>query len=331
MGKAKRLITSALVISGATALSPMDVGATELEPNLFDEDLQAMIEQEMLEKALRSYTNPLHRIEAEMNQDHDQETTYIVQEGDTLSEIAQKFGVEIKEIVHQNEIQNVNRIAVNQELKIRVVQKNYVIKFGDNAQQIADEHGITVEELVSTNGTLKYTSAQLYPGTEIQVPTPTPDFPEEQLEDNQPEKANTILLASRSDVSASTQTISGFQWPVTGTVTSRFGMRWGRQHNGIDIANSLKKEAVIAAAKAGVVKEAGFHSGGYGNLVILDHGQGVETYYAHMSKISVKANQEIKQGEQIGYMGQTGRTTGYHLHFEIRINDKPVNPSSYLE
>lgn len=326
MGKAKRIITTALVVSGATALSTVDVGATEVDPNLFmDEDL-SMIETEIIEKALLNYTNPLKRIEAEMNQDREETFIYSVQEGDTLSEIAQQHGVSTQELVQQNNIQNRNRLAVGQELEIRVAQKKYVIKFGDQAQDIAKEHGISLEELWASNGIFQYSSGYLYPGLEIQVPTLAPPPPEPLPEHNR--KLNTITVASRSESSIQS---GSFIWPVTGTITSRFGMRWGREHNGIDISNSQKKEAQIVAAKSGIVKEAGFHQGGYGNLVILDHGGGLETYYAHMSKISVTEGEEVRQGALVGYMGQTGRATGYHLHFEIRKNDQPINPLKYLK
>lgn len=328
MGKARSLITSALVVSGATALSTVDVGATELDSTLFwDTDL-SMMEMEMIEKALSNYTNPLNRIAAEMSQDPAETFTYTVKEGDTLSEIAQRFQIPLQEIVQQNDIKNEHRLGINQELEIRIAKKTYVIKLGDNAEQIAQEHEITVEELLASNAVIQYSAGYFYPGLEIQIPTMAPELPKEEPLEYHRQKANTVVVASRSE---GTIQPGGFIWPVSGTLTSRYGMRWGKQHNGIDIANQLNKEAKISAAKSGVVKDTGFHQGGYGNLVILDHGGGMETYYAHLSKISVEEGQEVKQGETIGYMGKTGRTTGYHLHFEIRKNDKPVNPLKYLD
>lgn len=116
--------------------------------------------------------------------------------------------------------------------------------------------------------------------------------------------------------------------PYYGTITSRYGSRWGRNHNGIDYGGSVGDP--IKAADGGTVTFAGWNSGGYGNLVIVNHGNGKETYYAHMSSVSVKVGQKVAQGTVVGKLGNTGRSTGPHLHFEIRINGKPVNPSGYV-
>jgi murein DD-endopeptidase MepM/ murein hydrolase activator NlpD len=86
----------------------------------------------------------------------------------------------------------------------------------------------------------------------------------------------------------------------------------------------------IHAAKEGVVVEAGSGRSGYGYLVVLDHGEGLQTYYAHMRKILVSPGQYVERGEVLGYMGRTGDSTGYHLHFEVRQDDVPINPLRYL-
>ena len=116
--------------------------------------------------------------------------------------------------------------------------------------------------------------------------------------------------------------------PYYGSITSRYGSRWGRNHNGIDYGGSVGDP--VKAADGGTVKFAGWNSGGYGNLVIINHGNGKETYYAHLSAVGVKAGQKVAQGAVIGKLGNTGRSTGPHLHFEIRINGRPVNPSGYV-
>jgi murein DD-endopeptidase MepM/ murein hydrolase activator NlpD len=119
---------------------------------------------------------------------------------------------------------------------------------------------------------------------------------------------------------------SGFVWPVQGVLTSGFGPRWGRMHEGIDIA--APAGTPIAAAAAGTVIYAGW-LGGYGNLTIIDHGGGVATAYGHQSAIYVTAG-GVSQGQVIGAVGTTGHSTGNHLHFEIRINSSPVDPLGYL-
>jgi murein DD-endopeptidase MepM/ murein hydrolase activator NlpD len=116
-------------------------------------------------------------------------------------------------------------------------------------------------------------------------------------------------------------------WPVNGTITSGFGPRWGRMHEGLDIAGG--SGTPIAAAATGTVISAGW-SGGYGQLVVLDHGDGLSTAYAHLSSIAVSAGQTVPQGSVVGGMGTTGNSTGVHLHFEVRVNGAAVSPLGYL-
>ena len=120
---------------------------------------------------------------------------------------------------------------------------------------------------------------------------------------------------------------SGLAWPVSGTLTSTFGPRWGRMHEGIDVAGGAGTP--IGAAAAGTVILTG-PNGGYGNLVVVDHGNGVSTAYAHLSSISVSVGQSVGQGTVVGGMGTTGNSTGVHLHFEVRVNGSPVDPLGYL-
>jgi len=126
---------------------------------------------------------------------------------------------------------------------------------------------------------------------------------------------------------AGTPSAAGLIWPVDGIVTSGFGLRWGRMHEGIDIAASTG--APIWAAAAGTVIHAGW-LGGYGNLVVLDHGNGLATAYAHCSAILVGVGQTVAQGETIALVGSTGHSTGPHLHFEVRVNGVAVDPLLYL-
>ena len=120
---------------------------------------------------------------------------------------------------------------------------------------------------------------------------------------------------------------SGFIWPVQGPVTSGYGPRWGRMHTGIDVA--APSGTPLRAAKAGEVIYAGW-LGGYGNTVLLDHGEGVATLYGHQSRIASTEGQILNQGDVLGFVGTTGHSTGNHLHFEIRVDTKPRNPRPYL-
>jgi len=120
---------------------------------------------------------------------------------------------------------------------------------------------------------------------------------------------------------------AGLIWPVDGVVVSGFGMRWGRLHEGIDIAAS--SGTPIRAAAAGTVIHAGW-LGGYGNLVVVDHGNGLATAYAHASAILVGVGRQVTQGETVSLVGSTGNSSGPHLHFEVRVNGAAVDPLLYL-
>ena len=126
-------------------------------------------------------------------------------------------------------------------------------------------------------------------------------------------------------VSSSTEAPSGggFIWPVSAPITSPFGMRWGTLHPGLDLGSPYG--TAIHAAGSGTVVWCGWMSG-YGNLVMIDHHNGLATAYGHQSRIAVGCNQEVAQGQVIGYVGSTGFSTGPHLHFEVRLNGTPVDP-----
>ena len=120
-----------------------------------------------------------------------------------------------------------------------------------------------------------------------------------------------------------------FVEPVQGMLTSGFGVRRRDNHKGLDIANSMGTP--IRAAAAGTVTYAQYNSGGYGNLVIISHGNGVQTYYGHCSKLYVNEGDIIQQGQEIAEVGATGNATGPHLHFEIRYQNRLIDPELILE
>jgi len=119
-------------------------------------------------------------------------------------------------------------------------------------------------------------------------------------------------------------------WPVDGPVVSGFGMRWGRMHEGIDIAAPAGAPIRAAASGSVVLLQSEAASGGYGNFTCLDHGGGLQTCYAHQSSFAVGSGQSVSQGDVIGYVGCTGHCYGDHLHFEVRISGAPTDPLGYL-
>lgn len=146
-------------------------------------------------------------------------------------------------------------------------------------------------------------------------------------------RANAAAAPSSGSAPAPQGTVSrpvssqGFIWPASGVLTSNFGMRWGRMHQGIDIGASTGTP--ISSVAPGTVIIAGWN-GGYGQLVVVDHGNGVSTAYAHMSSMSVGVGAAVGQGTIVGAVGSTGNSTGPHLHFEVRINGGAVDPLPYL-
>ncbi|MEP6976525.1 MAG: peptidoglycan DD-metalloendopeptidase family protein [Thermoleophilia bacterium] len=135
------------------------------------------------------------------------------------------------------------------------------------------------------------------------------------------------IRAQSTGPTDATPSSSGFIWPVSGPVTSGFGVRWGRMHEGIDIAAA--SGTPIHAAAGGTVIYAGW-LGGYGNLVVIDHHNSLATAYGHQSAIATGVGAIVSQGQVIGYVGSTGHSTGPHLHFEVRVNGTAVDPLGYL-
>ena len=120
-----------------------------------------------------------------------------------------------------------------------------------------------------------------------------------------------------------------FVMPVKGIKTSPFGPRWGKNHNGVDL--DLNVGDTVVSAWSGKVRYAKFNEGGFGNLVIVRHHNGLETFYAHLSKLLVQPNDEVNAGDVIGLGGNTGHSFGAHLHFEVRFFDAPINPELFVD
>lgn len=138
---------------------------------------------------------------------------------------------------------------------------------------------------------------------------------------------STLEELQRNSIATADSDSLKFTWPVTGYLSSRFGYRWGRLHEGIDIAVPIGRQ--VRAAAPGVVTLVGWH-GGYGYAVTIRHPGGWSTLYAHNSRLLVTEGQRVEGGEVISLVGNSGNSTGPHLHFEIHINGRSVNPLSYL-
>ena len=149
------------------------------------------------------------------------------------------------------------------------------------------------------------------------------------------EKLAALEASVSTEVSAPASIQGGGKlgWPTLGGyISSHMGQRWGRLHKGIDIARTDRSTSPpIFAAESGTVETATFNHGGYGNLVIINHGNGLKTLYAHMASLTVSPGQKVAKGDQLGIMGNTGDSKGIHLHFEVHVNGSLQNPMGYLK
>ena len=203
---------------------------------------------------------------------------------------------------------------------------------GDSLDTFLDRHGINKEELKRFNPGL--TLSELSVGNTVRVAKAKPGQqplairPSANGEASWPIRPDFSQHRATNLPSRQLSPSTTYRWPTKGTFTSGYGWRWGRMHKGIDIANSTGTS--IYSARDGIVTFAGW-SGAYGYLVEIAHGDGESTRYAHNSRIIVTKGQVVPQGAPISLMGSTGRSTGPHLHFEIRRSGgAAVNPLSKL-
>jgi len=238
---------------------------------------------------------------------------YTVRRGETLTEIAQKFHISPLTILASNDLVNANTIQQGQRLRI-LSQDGAIheVKSGESLWKIAQTYRANIDEIVLVNDIAN--PNRIRPSQELVIPGV------------QAAEIGSMLRSERL-VSADGRLLPMFDWPVTGRISSNYGMRWGRMHHGIDIA--VNTGTPVKAAARGRVTFSGVN-GGYGYLVIIDHGDGVETRYAHNSRLLVKAGEYVNRGQVIAYSGNTGNSTGPHLHFEIRYKGNSVDPRSYL-
>ncbi len=248
-------------------------------------------------------------------------TEYRVVEGDTVSSIAQKFGVTIDTIMWENNLKSVDAIKVGQILKILpVTGVRYKVKRGETIYSIAKAYQVDAQNIIDYpfNTFSNDETFALSAGQELIIPDGIK--PKEVIIDTSRYTARTV--APIPGVVGE----GNFMWPTSGYISQKF--YW--YHKAVDIANP--SNPAIVAAQGGTVTSAGWNGGGYGNYVVINHGNGYSTLYAHMlnNSIVVTPGQVVKQGQKIGVMGNTGRSTGTHLHFEIKGSSGNLDPLSLL-
>lgn len=232
--------------------------------------------------------------------------THRVQAGETLWELAERFGTDVNAIASANGLYHLDYLRPGQELQVPdapgVV---HTVQPGESLWTISRLYGVGVQDIREANELAR--PDLLRPGTRLFVPGARQALAERLVADGR------LLRA--------------FSWPARGRISSRFGWRWGRLHEGVDIA--VPSGTPVRAAAAGRVVYTGW-AGNYGYLVSIDHGSRVVTRYAHNSRIVVRPGQRVTRGQVVAYSGDSGNSTGPHVHFEIRYNGRPVDPLPYL-
>ena len=275
---------------------------------------------------------------------------YVVKEGDTLGTIARDFGVDVGTVLWANNLSERQYIRPGDSLRILPVSGVLAtIRKGDTLSNIAKRYNGDLESVMRAN---QLTSEIVAVGKELIIPDGEPPAMEVNglIAAARQREGQPVRTASRdrlqeggatrqeaADGQASNvtkpadatekadKTKARLLWPSSGHVITQY---WGWRHTGLDIDGDFSSP--LYAAEDGVVAQAGWNNGGYGLMVLIDHPNGMRTRYGHASKLFVKAGDTVHRGQVIAMMGSTGRSTGSHLHFEVYVSGKRVNPLLYI-
>jgi murein DD-endopeptidase MepM/ murein hydrolase activator NlpD len=253
-------------------------------------------------------------------------TTYVVQPLDTPIGIAEKFGIKPETLLGGNAFLSEEANALQPGVELIILPIDGVlhnVQEGNTLEGISHLYGIPAEEIIAYGPNNLEFPFRLYPGTDILVPGAVrevfvwsaPSLP------SRPSTSD----STGSGISPLIQGTGTFVWPVT---YRRITQAYWYGHQAIDIG--VPEGSPVVASDTGTVTWAGWNVYGYGNLIVINHGNGYETYYAHLSAISVVPGQIVYQGNYIGASGNTGRSSGPHLHFEIRYFNALLVPTYYL-
>ncbi|CAC9933008.1 peptidase, M23 family [Aedoeadaptatus coxii] len=257
------------------------------------------------------------------------EAVYIAEKTESLESIAKRYGMTLDEIKSLNPNWE---DPVTKGSKLKVLEKAPLIEMSLE-EVVVNVEDVPFQTVTKEDDTMIKTQRQVeragVPGqreTSVRIQSQNGKIISSIVEGSRMsrEAVDKIVRVGTKQSLATGKFIN----PTVGRFTSPFGPRWGRFHYGIDIANSVGTD--IKAADGGIVTRAG-SAGSYGNLIIIDHQNGTSTRYAHLSRIDVKVGQAVEQGQSIAKMGNTGRSTGSHLHFEVRVGGVAQNPLNYVK
>lgn len=244
-----------------------------------------------------------------------------VEAGDTVSTIAQRFGISVATIVQNNDLANANRLKSGQVLTILPVDGLlYEIKKNETISKIAKNNNVDKKKIITQNNLDE--DQELKIGQKIILPGVVKKIPPKVI------ASGGAYASVPSGISSGAELGGSLFFPCQGKYTQFY--HYG--HYAVDVAQN-GGSPIWAAESGTVIKAQGGWNGGYGNVVIIDHGNGMKTLYAHQREIYVNVGQQVGRGQAIGYMGNTGRVygrTGIHLHFEVIVNGTKKNPVAYF-
>jgi murein DD-endopeptidase MepM/ murein hydrolase activator NlpD len=312
MKKISILLLAAMVLSISTTITStaLKVYANSETPAIIEKlDNEALLlDAQQMAEAFQIQINQPRLVE------------YVAKASDSVQAIADTYGVKITTITASNGMNKDTTLTEGQKLIFPSIDGvAYKIKNGENLWDISVLYKVDFYDLLDINNLNSPDKLKL--GQQIIVP----DVEAIKIESSSKPKTTASKSASKT---ASSSSISRGSWPASGSVTSKFGQRWGKEHKGIDIG--VPTGTNVKSFMSGKVTYSGWQ-GSYGNLVVISHGNGLQTYYAHNSKLLVKVGQSVDSGSVIAKSGSTGNSTGPHIHFEVRKNGNPVNPFPYLK
>jgi murein DD-endopeptidase MepM/ murein hydrolase activator NlpD len=312
---------SVAVIGSPVQNAPVEQISPSISPSQ-KPDLGAvpLLVSNSLSPALNPYTY-------EGEKPHHEVITYTVQPNDTPIGIAEQFGIKPETLLGGNAFlsEEASALQVGSTLVILPVDGVlHDVGEGDTLERVAGLYGVTVDDIIAYEPNNLEFPYRLYPGTQIMVPGGVREvwfWSAPQLPTSRPSSSD----STGSGIAPQIQGTGTFIWPVG---YRRITQHYWYGHPAIDIG--LPEGTPVVASDTGTVTWAGWNVYGYGNLIVINHGNGYETYYAHLSGINVSPGQVVYQGNQIGSTGNTGRSSGPHLHFEIRYFNSMLEPLSTL-
>ena len=248
--------------------------------------------------------------------------SHVVEKGETLGSIAQKYSIALNTILWENRLTSRSTLSIGDVIRILPFDGvTYKVAKGDTVAAIAKKFGSETTKIAEANN---IDNAQVFVGEILFIPDAKPLAGAIAQKPSSKPSGGSAVVTPPVSVARPNDSGTRLLWPTSGRVITQY---YGGKHTGIDVDGHY--DSPIYASEDGVVVKSEWNSNGYGYYVVIDHGGGMQTLYAHASKRFVEAGEQVTRGQVVAMVGTTGRSTGTHLHYEVRINNKRFNPLSY--